>query len=37
VRLPKRLSIRSGGVEQVVTVLEVKHNRVDPSAFVRRE
>ena len=33
IRLPGRLSIRSAGVEQIVTVIRVEHNRVDASVF----
>jgi hypothetical protein len=33
VRLPARISLRSAGTEEVFTVINVKHNRVEPSVF----
>lgn len=33
VRLPARITFRSAGVEEVITVISVKHNRVDASVF----
>ena len=36
IRIPSRLSIRSAGVEQIVTVIGVEHNRVNASVFELR-
>jgi hypothetical protein len=33
VRLPARIKLRYAGTEEVITVISVKHNRVDPSVF----
>jgi hypothetical protein len=33
VRLPHLIRIRAGGVEQIVTVMRVTHNHVDPAVF----
>jgi hypothetical protein len=33
VRLPRVIRIKEGGVEQIITVMRVTHNRVDPSVF----
>jgi hypothetical protein len=33
VKLPRSIRIRVGGVEQVITVMRVTHNGVDPRAF----
>jgi hypothetical protein len=33
VKLPRSIRIRAGGVEQVITVMRVTHNNVDPATF----
>lgn len=33
VKLPRLIRIKAGGVEQIVTVMRVTHNHVDPSVF----
>jgi hypothetical protein len=33
VRLPTKITLRYAGTEEVITVMSVKHNRVDPSVF----